>query len=118
MPDSKLAWSSWNFLNKSIGKKFTLTYWMNLLQNLPTNKNYFVTVNPFKVPKNIINQTTFEHPIYSLNTLSAQKEVMQIQGLNNTYFCGSYLGYGFHEDGIQSAAYISKLLGCDYLGTE
>ena len=113
MPDSKLAWSSWNFLNKSIGKKFTLTYWMNLLQNLPTNKNYFVTVNPFKVPKNIINQTTFEHPIYSLNTLSAQKEVMQIQGLNNTYFCGSYLGYGFHEDGIQSAAYITKLLGCD-----
>ncbi len=113
MPGSKLAWSSWNFLNKSIGKKFTLTYWMNLLQNLPTNKNYFVTVNPFKVPKNIINQTTFEHPIYSLETLNAQKEVMKIQGLNNTYFCGSYLGYGFHEDGIQSAAYISKLLGCN-----
>jgi len=113
MPSSKLAWSSWNFLNKSIGKKFTLTYWMNLLQSLPTNKNYFVTVNPFKKPNNVINLTTFEHPIYSLETLIAQKEVMQIQGLNNTYFCGSYLGYGFHEDGIQSAAYISRLLGCD-----
>ena len=113
MPDSKLAWSSWNFLNKSISKKFTLTYWMNLLQNLPTKKNYFVTVNPFKKPNNIINKTTFEHPIYSLDTISAQKEVIQIQGLNNTYFCGSYLGYGFHEDGIQSAAYISKLLGCN-----
>ena len=113
MPGSKVAWSSWNFLNKSIGKKFTLTYWMNLLQNLPTNKNYFVTVNPFKEPKNIINQTTFEHPIYSVDTLNAQKEVMQIQGLNNTYFCGSYLGYGFHEDGIQSAVHISRLLGCD-----
>ena len=113
MPRSKIAWSSWNFLNKSIAKKFTLTYWMNLLQNLPTNKNYFVTVNPFKEPKNIINQTTFEHPIFSLDTLNAQKKVMQIQGLNNTYFCGSYLGYGFHEDGIQSAVYISQLLGCD-----
>ncbi len=113
MPSSKLAWSSWNFLNKSIGKKFTLTYWMNLLQSLPTNINYFVTINPFKEPNNIINQTTFEHPIYSLETLSAQKEVMQIQGLNSTYFCGSYLGYGFHEDGIQSAVYISRLLGCD-----
>ena len=66
MPDSKYAWSSWNFLNKSIRKKFTLTYWMNLLQNLPTNKNYFVTVNPFKKPNNIINKTIFEHPIYSL----------------------------------------------------
>ncbi len=113
MPESKIAWSSWNFINQSINKNFTLTYWMNLLQNLPTNKNYFVTVNPFKEPKNIINQTVFEHPLYTLDTISAQKEVMQIQGLNNTYFCGSYLGYGFHEDGIQSSAYIAKLLGCD-----
>ncbi len=113
MPNSKLAWSSWNFLNRSINKKFTLTYWMNLLQKLPTNKNYFVTINPFKKPNNVINQTKFEHPIYSLDTLKAQREIMQIQGLNNTFFCGSYLGYGFHEDGIQSAAYISKLLGCN-----
>ncbi len=113
MPVSKLAWSSWNFLNKSDNKKFTLTYWMNLLQKISSNNNYFVTVNPHKKPNNIINQTIFEHPIYSLDTLSAQKDVMEIQGLNNTYFCGSYLGYGFHEDGIQSSAYISKLLDCN-----
>ncbi len=113
MPNSKIAWSSWNFLNRSINKKFTLTYWMNLLQNLPTNKNYFVTVNPFIKPNNTINETKFEHPIYSLDTLKAQREIMKIQGLNNTFFCGSYLGYGFHEDGIQSAAYISKLLDCN-----
>ena len=113
MPVSKLTWSSWNFLNKSYNKKFTLTYWMNLLQKIPSNKNYFVTVNPYKKPSNIIDQTLFEHPIYSLDTLTAQKDVMKIQGLNNTYFCGSYLGYGFHEDGIQSSAYISKLLYCN-----
>ena len=86
---------------------------MNLLQKLPTKKNYFVTVNPFKLPNNIIDETIFEHPIYSLDTLVAQKEIMKIQGINNTYYCGAYLGYGFHEDGIQSAAYISKLLKCD-----
>ena len=113
MPASKYVWSSWNFLNPSINNKFTLTYWMNLLQNLPTKKNYFVTVNPYKKPNHVINDTSFEHPIYSLSTLFAQKEVMKIQGLNNTYFCGSYLGYGFHEDGIQSAAYVSKLLKCN-----
>ncbi len=113
MPNSKFTWSSWNFLNRSINKKFTLTYWMNLLQKLPTEINYFVTVNPFKKPNNVINQTKFEHPMYSVDTLIAQKEIMQIQGINNTYFCGSYLGYGFHEDGIQSAAHISKLLDCD-----
>ena len=113
MPKSKKTWSSWNFINKSNNKKFTLTYWMNLLQKLPTKKNYFVTVNPFKLPNNIIDETIFEHPIYSLDTLVAQKEIMKIQGINNTYYCGAYLGYGFHEDGIQSAAYISKLLKCD-----
>ena len=100
-------------LNKSANTKFTLTYWMNLLQKLQTKKNYFVTVNPSREPNHIINETKFDHPIYSLDTLKGQKEVMKIQGLNNTYFCGSYLGYGFHEDGIQSAAYISKLLDCD-----
>ncbi len=113
MPLSNYTWSSWNFINNSNNKKFTLTYWMNLLQKLQTNKNYFVTVNPFKEPNNIVNQTKFEHPVYSLELLQSQKDIMKIQGQNNTYFCGSYLGYGFHEDGIQSAAHISKLLGCN-----
>jgi len=113
MPYSKSSWSSWNFLNRSINTKFTLTYWMNLLQKLPTKKNYFLTVNPYKEPNHIINQTIFEHPIYSLDVIAAQKEIMKIQGLNNTYYCGAYLGYGFHEDGIQSAAHISKLLNCN-----
>tara|TARA_Y100000768_G_C23931367_1_gene660265 strand:- start:516 stop:1445 length:930 start_codon:yes stop_codon:yes gene_type:complete len=112
MPKSKFTWSSWNFLNRSSKEKFTLTYWMNLLQKLPTNKNYFVTVNPFKEPANFINKTLFEHPIYSLDTLEAQKQVMKLQGFKNTYYCGAYLGYGFHEDGIQSAAYVSNLLDC------
>ncbi len=113
MPKSKKAWASWNFLKRTSSNKFTLTYWMNLLQNLSTNKNYFVTINPYKKPQNIINETVFEHPIYSTETLKAQKEVMKIQGLNSTYYCGAYLGYGFHEDGIQSSAHISKLLGCN-----
>ena len=83
---------------------------MNILQNLPTNKNYFVTINPNKKPSNIIDQTVFEHPIYSIKSIEAQKKLMSIQGDNNTYYCGSYLGYGFHEDGIQSSVYVSKLL--------
>ena len=113
MPKSKIAWSSWNFLNKSSSSKFTLTYWMNFLQKLPTKQNYFVTVNPYKKPKNIINETSFNHPIYTTDTILAQKNVMEIQGKNNTFFCGAYLGYGFHEDGIQSSSYICKLLNCD-----
>ena len=110
MPERKLSWSSWNFIKKGESDNFSLTYWMNKLQNLQSKKNYFVTINPSKLPKNIIDQTTFEHPVFSLETLKAQKELYKIQGKQNTYFCGSYFGYGFHEDGIQSAANLCKYL--------
>ena len=42
-----------------------------------------------------------------------QSKLKDLQGVNNTFFCGAYHGYGFHEDGIQSAIYISKMLGVD-----
>ena len=62
------------------------------------------------IPNNVLDSTTFSHPIFSIQTHKAQKELNKIQGIKNTYFCGSYCGYGFHEDGIQSAAYIAELL--------
>ena len=113
MPQRKLSWSSWNFIKRSESDNFSLTYWMNKLQNLQSKKNYFVTINPAKLPENVIDQTSFEHPIFSLETLKAQKELYKIQGKKNTYFCGSYFGYGFHEDGIQSAANLCKYLDVD-----
>ena len=111
MPKKKLAWSSWNFLQniKEINK-FSLTYWMNKLQNIDGPKNYFVSINPQNKPKDVIDRTTFEHPIFNIDTLMAQKNLGDIQGANNTFFCGSYCGYGFHEDGIQSAAYVAQKL--------
>ena len=112
MPNKKNIWSSWNFIVKSKkNNDFTLTYWMNNLQNLKTKKNYFVTINPPFQPSTIKDITTFEHPIFNLSTLQAQKELYKIQGKQNTFFCGSYFGYGFHEDGIQSSALVAKLLG-------
>jgi len=114
MPKRKKIWSSWNFLGKKDDdENFSVTYWMNLLQKLNSNKNYFVSINPFDTPKNCYEQTMFEHPVFDLETLSAQKRIKEIQGNMNTWYCGSYCGYGFHEDGIQSAAYISYLLGVD-----
>ena len=113
MPRNKKAWSSWNFLQDVKKDKFSLTYWMNRLQKIKKPNNYFVSVNPNKEPKNIINKTDFEHPIFNKETLIAQKKLGKVQGIQNTFYCGSYCGYGFHEDGIQSAAYISKKLGID-----
>ena len=113
MPKRKATWSSWNFQGKNNDdQSFSLTYWMNLLQNLPPKKNFFLSINPLYIPNYCYDKTTFEHPIFSLETLSAQKKINEIQGNINTWFCGSYCGYGFHEDGIQSAVYVADLLGC------
>ena len=111
MPKSKAAWSSWNFLQKlNQENNFSLTYWMNQLQKIEHNSNYFVSINPEYKPQKIIDETFFTHPIFNMKTLGAQKKLGSIQGHNNTFFCGSYCGYGFHEDGIQSAAYIAAKL--------
>jgi hypothetical protein len=83
---------------------------MNRLQKINNLNNYFISINPYKVPKNYIDTTIFEHPIFNSETLYAQKKLGLIQGKQNTFYCGSYCGYGFHEDGIQSSAYIANLL--------
>ena len=111
MPKKKLAWSSWNFLqNIHKNDNFSLTYWMNKLQKINDSINYFVSINPMIDPIKIIDQTVFEHPIFNIDTVKAQKKLSSIQGQLNTFYCGSYCGYGFHEDGIQSAAYIAEVL--------
>ena len=111
MPKNTKTWSSWNFLDHSQSLNFTLTYWMNNLQKLKTSNNYFVTINPPFEPKNIWDKTIFEHPIFNLSTYEAQQKLHNLQGKLNTFFCGSYFGYGFHEDGIQSSALVANLMG-------
>ena len=114
MPKNSKTWSSWNFMkSEKANSNFTLTYWMNNLQKLETSKEYFVTINPENIPDNTYNETFFTHPKFNLQTMKSQSKLKDLQGINNTFFCGAYHGYGFHEDGIQSAVYISKMLGID-----
>ena len=106
MPNRKNAWSSWNsILDRKDVNKNCVTYWLNRLQNLNTKNNYFLTLNPiFQIDTNkIIKKIEFSHPFYDLESIKAQKKLIEIQGLNNSWFCGSYFGYGFHEDGLKSA---------------
>ena len=111
MPNRKNVWSSWNsILDKNDIKKNCITYWLNKLQNLKTKKNYFLTLNPF-IPiedNKIIKNVEFSHPFYDINTINSQKQLSALQGINNTYFCGSYFGYGFHEDGLNSGMEVAK----------
>ena len=103
MPRKKRAWSSWNSI--SDGKKTCITYWLNKLQNLKTPRNYFLTLNPIHNVKDnsIIEKINFTHPYLNAENTLLQKDLHLIQGKKRTWFCGSYFGYGFHEDGLKSS---------------
>tara|TARA_B100001093_G_scaffold446127_1_gene450159 strand:+ start:547 stop:1773 length:1227 start_codon:yes stop_codon:yes gene_type:complete len=108
MPLRKKAWSSWNSITKD--NKTCVTYWLNKLQNLKTDKNYFLTLNPVEeIDQNkIIKQEKFTHPFFNNENVSLQKDLHLIQGRKRAWFCGSYFGYGFHEDGLKSSIELIK----------
>ena len=111
MPKNKKAWSSWNSnVDKDDNTKNSITYWLNLLQNLKTKKNFFLSLNPiYKIDQNkIIKKINFTHPYYDKAALDNQKLLKNIQNKKNILYCGSYFGYGFHEDGIKSSLVMIK----------
>ena len=106
MPTNKKAWSSWNSqMDFNNLKNNSVTYWLNLLQNLKINKNIFLTLNPFlDIPEDkIFKKVNFTHPYYNKEVLLNQKQLNILQNKKNILYCGSYFGYGFHEDGIKSS---------------
>ena len=106
MPSNKKAWCAWNArLNKNFRENSSVTYWLNLLQNLKIDQDIFLTLNPFEEidEKKILKKIEFTHPYYDKLALENQSSLNKIQNINNTLFCGSYFGYGFHEDGITSS---------------
>ena len=111
MPSNKKAWSSWNSSidNKDLEKN-SITYWLNLLQNLKCGENIFLTLNPyFKIDeKKVLSKVKFTHPYYDQKALDAQLELNKLQNQKDLLFCGSYFGYGFHEDGIKSSIEMLK----------
>jgi predicted NAD/FAD-binding protein len=119
MPPNPKAWASWNvFRGKDTGGQdpVTLTYHMNRLQKLTTAADYLVTLNPY-IPiadEKIIAQFTYTHPVYTFDSLATQKDLRQLNGRRNTAFCGSYFGYGFHEDAARSGFLAAAAMGARY----
>ena len=106
MPKNNKAWCSWNSSVKAENsEQNSITYWLNLLQNLDISKNIFLTLNPYlKIPEEkIFRKVQFTHPYFDQKAIDSQKDLHLIQNKNNILFCGSYFGYGFHEDGIKSS---------------
>ncbi len=113
MPKNNKAWCSWNSSVKAENsEQNSITYWLNLLQNLDISKNIFLTLNQYlKIPEEkIFKKVQFTHPYFDQKAIDSQKDLHLIQNKNNILFCGSYFGYGFHEDGIKSSLDMMKYI--------
>jgi len=121
LPDKKIAWSAWNYTSTKSddGKdKVSVSYLINKLQPLPFKEPVIVTLNPVtKINNNkIIKTISYQHPLFSTESIVAQDQINNIQGSNGIYFSGAWMRYGFHEDGILSTKkVIKKLLSDDSL---
>lgn len=119
MPPAKSAWSSWNFLKfEEIGREapVCVTYHMNRLQGLKTHHEYLVTLNsPRRVrDEYVIREINYTHPKFTFESIATQAELPSLNGQNGTYFCGSYFGYGFHEDAVRSGVDVARCFGIDF----
>ena len=122
MPRRHLAWSSWNYLTTtpSLGIQPTvcLTYWMNLLQHIPSKTfgPVLVTLNPLHPPAKHLTQGewTYHHPLYNAASIRSQKLLPQIQNVRGISYAGAWTKYGFHEDGFSSGLKVAV----EHLGAE
>lgn len=107
MPRRRAVWSSWNYVEPKGPRsdRIDLTYWMNALQPIPKDDPLFVTLNPNQpIEARLVHDvTTFRHPVYDSAALAAQNRLRARNGQNRTWFCGAWMGNGFHEDGLASA---------------
>jgi predicted NAD/FAD-binding protein len=112
MPARRRLWSSWNFIGTGDGR-LAVSYWMNRLQPLATTENLFLTLNPPEAlaPGAEIAEFDYRHPMFDRDAIRAQPDLWTLQGRRRTWFCGSYFGYGFHEDGLQAGLAVAEALG-------
>jgi predicted NAD/FAD-binding protein len=117
MPRSRDVWSAWNYLAepRSSGgaDAVSVTYWMNRLQHLQARQDYLVSLNPLQPPREnrVIAQMTYRHPVFDAAAMQAQQSLHELQGRHRIWFCGSYFGYGFHEDALHASVQVARALG-------
>ncbi len=114
LPRSRSAWASWNYLRETASENdLSLTYHMNRLQGIAGPTQYCVTLNGRKeIPRDrLIGDYVYTHPIYTLGSMGTQSELHRLNGSRRTWYCGSYFGYGFHEDAVRSALVVGTDFG-------
>lgn len=113
MPSTRRCWASWNYRIDDSGA--STHYWMNSLQRVSEKRDYFVTLNGVHLVdrSQILKRLSYHHPLFDLNALRAQSELQVLNERspgNKIFYCGSYFGYGFHEDALKSAHQLAEVL--------
>ena len=123
LPKKKLAWAAWNYERAAQAaresSRVCLHYLLNRLQPLPFSQPVLVSLNPLQEieRKYIMGEYDYMHPVFDLAAIQAQRELPALQGLHNSYFCGAWTGYGFHEDGLKSGLQAARLLLAQHAGS-
>ena len=120
MPPVKRAWASWNVIrahNSNESSATYMTYYMNKLQNISSKTNYFVTLNPPKIPEitKTIYSTEYSHPVLDKTEMESFKIRQSINSHKAIKFCGAYTGYGFHEDGFRSGQQVADMINAEVI---
>ena len=115
LPPNACAGASWNYRREKGedgSSGVSVTYDMNRLQGLTTRRRYLVTLNPRAEPRrgSLVREFMYLHPTYSFSSIRSQSELSALNGVRSTWFCGSYFGYGFHEDAVVSALAAARSL--------
>lgn len=111
LPHRKRAWASWNYhIAAGVQHSAAVTYDLSCLQNHASSTPILLTLNATDdiEPGKILRNFTYHHPAYSRESITAQRRFHEVSGRNRTHFCGAYWGYGFHEDGVNSALAVAK----------
>ena len=106
LPRQRRAWAAWNYhVLPEAGQRVALTYNMNILQGLTSRRTFCVTLNRSDAidPARVLKRIDYEHPLFTLRGIAAQRRHHEISGVRRTHYCGAYWRYGFHEDGVISA---------------
>jgi predicted NAD/FAD-binding protein len=123
LPRQRRAWAAWNYERAPHGPsgsdgqpqndaRVCLHYLLNLLQPLPFKQSVLVSLNPVQAidPAKVHGRFDYAHPVFDVAAIRAQRQIPALQGQQNTYFCGAWTGYGFHEDGLKSGLDVAARL--------
>lgn len=116
LPRRRHAWASWNYhIPQGEERAASVTYDLSRLQNHNSETPILLTLNANEEidESKIIRTFDYAHPAYSRDSITAQQRFSEISGQRRTHFCGAYWGYGFHEDGANSALAVAKHFGIE-----